>query len=31
MARYPSHYADRHDGTIERVFTILSDLAHKSL
>jgi hypothetical protein len=27
MARFSSRYADRHRGTIERVFTVLSDLA----
>jgi hypothetical protein len=27
MARFPSHYADRPHGTIERVFTVLSDSA----
>jgi hypothetical protein len=27
MARFSSHYADRLLGTIERVFTVLSDLA----
>jgi hypothetical protein len=34
MARFPSHYAHRHDGSIERVFTVLtvlSDQAGKSL